>query len=289
MAATGARAILLSTDYVFDGAAAGAYAEDDATGPLSVYGRSKLEAERAVLARTGNLVVRTSWVYGDGRNFIRSILAAERGREAAARRRRPARPADLRRRPGRARLRISPRRARPGSCTSPATASRAPGPTWPSSWSATRSQRISIGGVRGAPRRGRARASSTSTGRARSACLWQTGTGRFDATWRTSGEGCGAGGRAGDAPGADDDGREQARARPLRRADDPLPHPQPGPRRGDRSRGGGRPPRRSDPDAAGRRVAAGRRDRLRPPGGRGRASPTRSRAPAPRWPAARSS
>jgi dTDP-4-dehydrorhamnose reductase len=78
VAATGARTILLSTDYVFDGAAAGAYAEDDETGPLSVYGRSKLEAERAVLARAGNLVVRTSWVYGEGRNFIRSILAAER-------------------------------------------------------------------------------------------------------------------------------------------------------------------------------------------------------------------
>jgi dTDP-4-dehydrorhamnose reductase len=78
VAATGARVILLSTDYVFDGRAERAYAEDDATGPLSAYGRSKLEAERWVLLRAGNLVVRTSWVYGRGRNFIRSILAAER-------------------------------------------------------------------------------------------------------------------------------------------------------------------------------------------------------------------
>jgi dTDP-4-dehydrorhamnose reductase len=78
VAETGARALLLSTDYVFAGDAAGAYAEDDPTGPLSAYGRSKLQAERAVLHRPGNLVVRTSWVYGDGRNFIRSILAAER-------------------------------------------------------------------------------------------------------------------------------------------------------------------------------------------------------------------
>jgi dTDP-4-dehydrorhamnose reductase len=77
VAASGARVILLSTDYVFDGQAERAYREDDPTGPLSVYGRSKLAAERSVLERPGNLVVRTSWVYGRGRNFIRSILAAE--------------------------------------------------------------------------------------------------------------------------------------------------------------------------------------------------------------------
>jgi dTDP-4-dehydrorhamnose reductase len=78
VAATGARVLLLSTDYVFDGRAGRPYREDDPTGPISAYGRSKLAAEAAVLARPGNLVVRTAWVYGDGRNFIRSILAAER-------------------------------------------------------------------------------------------------------------------------------------------------------------------------------------------------------------------
>lgn len=78
VAAAGARVIHLSTDYVFSGEKAGEYAEDDPTGPLGAYGRSKLGGERAVLARPGNLVVRTSWVYGEGRNFIRSILAAER-------------------------------------------------------------------------------------------------------------------------------------------------------------------------------------------------------------------
>jgi dTDP-4-dehydrorhamnose reductase len=78
VAGTGARVILLSTDYVFDGRADRPYREDDPTGPISAYGRSKLAAERAVLAHPANLVVRTAWVYGEGRNFIRSILAAER-------------------------------------------------------------------------------------------------------------------------------------------------------------------------------------------------------------------
>jgi dTDP-4-dehydrorhamnose reductase len=72
------RVILLSTDYVFDGTKAGEYLEDDPTNPQSAYGRSKLEAERAVLEAGQNLVVRTSWVFGDGRNFVRSIAAAAR-------------------------------------------------------------------------------------------------------------------------------------------------------------------------------------------------------------------
>jgi dTDP-4-dehydrorhamnose 3,5-epimerase len=78
VAAAGARVIHLSTDYVFSGEEPGEYAEDARTGPLGAYGRTKLAGELAVLDRPGNLVVRTSWVYGEGRNFIRSILAAER-------------------------------------------------------------------------------------------------------------------------------------------------------------------------------------------------------------------
>jgi dTDP-4-dehydrorhamnose reductase len=77
VAAAGVRVIHLSTDYVFSGNDPGEYAEDAATGPLGAYGRSKLDGERAVLDRPGNLVVRTSWVYGEGRNFLRAILAAE--------------------------------------------------------------------------------------------------------------------------------------------------------------------------------------------------------------------
>lgn len=64
-----------STDYVFDGSKQ-SYKEDDPTGPLSVYGRTKLEGERIVQSFERHLIVRTSWVFGDGHNFIRSILTA---------------------------------------------------------------------------------------------------------------------------------------------------------------------------------------------------------------------
>jgi dTDP-4-dehydrorhamnose reductase len=78
----GAKLVHVSTDYVFDGTARYPYREDDATGPRSVYGRSKLEGERRVLAGCpGALVVRTAWVFGPGRNFVRTILeAADRAR-----------------------------------------------------------------------------------------------------------------------------------------------------------------------------------------------------------------
>jgi dTDP-4-dehydrorhamnose reductase len=78
----GIRLVHVSTDYVFPGDATRPYRETDPTGPRSVYGRTKLEGEQAVLAASPDfLVVRTSWVFGRGRNFIASILA-----QAAARR-----------------------------------------------------------------------------------------------------------------------------------------------------------------------------------------------------------
>jgi dTDP-4-dehydrorhamnose reductase len=72
----GARVIFLSTDYVFDGTQDSEYVEEDAPAPINVYGRSKLRGERHVAERRGNLIVRTSWVFGNGRNFVRAILAA---------------------------------------------------------------------------------------------------------------------------------------------------------------------------------------------------------------------
>ena len=79
----GAMFIHYSTDYVFDGSKEGPYTEEDATGPLNVYGASKLAGERAVAAAGGRyLVLRTSWVYGAvGNNFLLTILRLARERE----------------------------------------------------------------------------------------------------------------------------------------------------------------------------------------------------------------
>jgi dTDP-4-dehydrorhamnose reductase len=76
------RLVHVSTDYVFDGAATRPYREDDAPGPRTAYGRTKLAGERAVGAAGGEVsVVRTAWLYGPhGTNFVRTMIRLERDR-----------------------------------------------------------------------------------------------------------------------------------------------------------------------------------------------------------------
>lgn len=81
--AAGAPIVQISTDYVFDGASAAPYREDDPVAPIGVYGRSKLAGEERVrAANPDHLIVRTAWVYSPfGRNFVRTMMAAARDRE----------------------------------------------------------------------------------------------------------------------------------------------------------------------------------------------------------------
>lgn len=72
---TGAWLIHYSTDYVFDGSGSKPWTEQDATGPLSVYGQTKLEGEQAVAQNPKHLILRTSWVYATrGGNFAKTML-----------------------------------------------------------------------------------------------------------------------------------------------------------------------------------------------------------------------
>jgi dTDP-4-dehydrorhamnose reductase len=68
----GALVLYVSTDYVFDGDATAPYREEDPPRPLSSYGKSKLEGERAVAEACpeSHVIVRTGWLYGPGKGFV---------------------------------------------------------------------------------------------------------------------------------------------------------------------------------------------------------------------------
>ena len=80
----GAIMVHYSTDYVFRGDKDGMHVETDPVGPLSVYGKTKLEGEQAVAAASPrHLIFRTSWVFGaHGGNFLKTMLRLARERDA---------------------------------------------------------------------------------------------------------------------------------------------------------------------------------------------------------------
>ena len=87
-ASNGTYLLHYSTDYVFDGEGSDFYTENHPTAPLGVYGKSKAEGERLILQAFSKIkgpqahyaIFRTSWVYGDGSNFIRTILRLAKDR-----------------------------------------------------------------------------------------------------------------------------------------------------------------------------------------------------------------
>ena len=75
-AACGATLVHVSTDYVFPGNEPGERVETDVPAPISAYGRSKLAGEGLALAANLHThVVRTAWLYGEGKNFVRTMLS----------------------------------------------------------------------------------------------------------------------------------------------------------------------------------------------------------------------
>jgi dTDP-4-dehydrorhamnose reductase len=85
-ARSGALLVHYSTDYVFDGSGEQPWIETDTTGPLGVYGQSKLAGEQAILASgCRHLIFRTSWVYAArGANFAKTMLRLAQERERLA-------------------------------------------------------------------------------------------------------------------------------------------------------------------------------------------------------------
>ncbi len=77
-----AQIVQVSTDYVFDGNTDKPYTEADSPCPQSVYGSTKLAGEKAVAACTDkHYIVRTAWLYGDGNNFVKTMLRLAKERD----------------------------------------------------------------------------------------------------------------------------------------------------------------------------------------------------------------
>ena len=78
--ANGLTLVHVSSDYVFDGTCERPYREDDAVCPLGVYGQTKAAGDQVVATVPRHYIVRTSWVIGEGNNFVRTMASlAERG------------------------------------------------------------------------------------------------------------------------------------------------------------------------------------------------------------------
>ncbi|WP_418003874.1 dTDP-4-dehydrorhamnose reductase [Mycobacterium sp. PDNC021] len=78
--ARGLTLVHFSSDYVFDGTSESPYREDDPIAPLGVYGQTKAAGDQVVATVPRHYLLRTSWVIGDGHNFVRTMLSlAERG------------------------------------------------------------------------------------------------------------------------------------------------------------------------------------------------------------------
>jgi dTDP-4-dehydrorhamnose reductase len=77
-----AKMIHVSTDYVFEGNGTAPYTEFDDPNPVSAYGKTKLEGERFVKQFAAkHFILRTAWLYGDGKNFVKTMLALSENHE----------------------------------------------------------------------------------------------------------------------------------------------------------------------------------------------------------------
>lgn len=75
-----AKLVHISTDYVYDGTSEAPYVECNPTNPLSIYGKTKLEGDHYALEKCPKtFVLRTAWVYGEGKNFVKTMLRLAEG------------------------------------------------------------------------------------------------------------------------------------------------------------------------------------------------------------------